>query len=119
MQRDVGQDAYARLHREIAEVVMSAREATARTANALMTATYWEIGRRIVEFEQGGAGRLWRSGDPPFGHRSVRAIRLRLRMAQCRTDARLLLDVASGPDCADSVCKINQGRCEGANGRGV
>ncbi|WP_260441525.1 DUF1016 N-terminal domain-containing protein [Burkholderia sp. Bp8991] len=56
-QRDVGQAAYAGLHREIADVVASAREATARTVNALMTATYWEIGRRIVEFEQGGEGR--------------------------------------------------------------
>ncbi|MCA8142940.1 PDDEXK nuclease domain-containing protein [Burkholderia multivorans] len=56
-QRDVGQAAYAGLQREIAEVVSSARVATARTVNALMTATYWEIGRRIVEFEQGGEGR--------------------------------------------------------------
>jgi len=56
-QRKVGQAAYAGLHREIADVVASAREATARTVNALMTATYWEIGRRIVEFEQGGEGR--------------------------------------------------------------
>ncbi|EMR3626443.1 hypothetical protein E8240_001588 [Shigella flexneri] len=28
-----------------------------RSVNALMTATYWEIGRRIVEFEQGGEAR--------------------------------------------------------------
>ncbi|WP_321804230.1 PDDEXK nuclease domain-containing protein [Burkholderia sp. BCC1988] len=56
-QGKVGQAAYAGLHREIADVVASAREATARTVNALMTATYWEIGRRIVEFEQGGEGR--------------------------------------------------------------
>ena len=33
------------------------RRASARTVNAFMTATYWEIGRRIVEFEQGGAKR--------------------------------------------------------------
>lgn len=35
----------------------SARLASARTVNAIMTATYWEIGRRIVECEQGGKGR--------------------------------------------------------------
>ncbi|GLC97432.1 hypothetical protein Tamer19_68410 [Cupriavidus sp. TA19] len=29
----------------------------ARSVNALMTASYWEIGRRIVEFEQGGQDR--------------------------------------------------------------
>ena len=33
------------------------RRTAARTINALMTATYWEIGRRIVEFEQGGEKR--------------------------------------------------------------
>jgi len=35
----------------------AARRAAARSVNALMTASYWEIGRRIVEFEQGGEGR--------------------------------------------------------------
>ena len=35
----------------------TARRAVARSINAAMTATYWEIGRRIVEFEQGGADR--------------------------------------------------------------
>jgi predicted nuclease of restriction endonuclease-like (RecB) superfamily len=34
-----------------------ARRASARTVNALMTATYWEVGRRIVEFEQHGEKR--------------------------------------------------------------
>ncbi len=32
-----------------------ARRATARAVNSIMTATYWEIGRRIVEVEQSGA----------------------------------------------------------------
>ena len=35
----------------IAELLETARRTAARTINALMTATYWEIGRRIVEFE--------------------------------------------------------------------
>ncbi|MEI7297395.1 PDDEXK nuclease domain-containing protein [Paraburkholderia tropica] len=51
---DLAQADYVELHREIALVVESARSAAARSVNALMTATYWEIGRRIVEFEQGG-----------------------------------------------------------------
>jgi hypothetical protein len=42
---------------EIADLLAAARRASARAVNALMTATYWEIGRRIVEFEQGGAER--------------------------------------------------------------
>jgi predicted nuclease of restriction endonuclease-like (RecB) superfamily len=41
----------------IAELLETARRTAARTVNALMTATYWEIGRRIVEFEQGGEKR--------------------------------------------------------------
>jgi predicted nuclease of restriction endonuclease-like (RecB) superfamily len=48
---------YASVHKNIVALLQSARQATARTVNALITATYWEIGRRIVEFEQGGASR--------------------------------------------------------------
>jgi predicted nuclease of restriction endonuclease-like (RecB) superfamily len=36
------------------ELLEQARHAAARAVNAVMTATYWEIGRRIVELEQGG-----------------------------------------------------------------
>jgi predicted nuclease of restriction endonuclease-like (RecB) superfamily len=42
---------------EIQELLEAARRASARTVNSLMTATYWEIGRRIVNFEQGGESR--------------------------------------------------------------
>ncbi len=41
----------------VAELLESARRASARATNAIMTATYWEIGRRIVEFEQRGEKR--------------------------------------------------------------
>jgi DUF1016 N-terminal domain len=41
----------------ISELLEAARRASARAVNALMTATYWEVGRRIVEFEQGGEKR--------------------------------------------------------------
>jgi predicted nuclease of restriction endonuclease-like (RecB) superfamily len=41
----------------IAEVLEIARRTSARAVNAVMTATYWEVGRRIVEFEQGGKKR--------------------------------------------------------------
>jgi len=36
----------------LAKLLESARRASARATNAIMTATYWEIGRRIVEYEQ-------------------------------------------------------------------
>jgi len=48
---------YDRLFGGISEVLESARRASARAVNAIMTATYWEIGRRIVEFEQKGEKR--------------------------------------------------------------
>ena len=41
----------------ISELLETARRASARTVNAFMTAVYWEIGRRIVEFEQRGKHR--------------------------------------------------------------
>jgi predicted nuclease of restriction endonuclease-like (RecB) superfamily len=41
----------------VVELLDSARRASVRTVNAIMTATYWEVGRRIVEYEQGGANR--------------------------------------------------------------
>jgi hypothetical protein len=40
--------------RSITEVIARARREVARTVNAVLKATYWEIGRRVVELEQGG-----------------------------------------------------------------
>ena len=48
---------YSKLLGGVTELLEAARRASARTVNAFMTATYWEVGRRIVEFEQGGAKR--------------------------------------------------------------
>ncbi|WP_197388840.1 PDDEXK nuclease domain-containing protein [Ralstonia pseudosolanacearum] len=48
---------YSSIQADIVTLLETARRAAARSINALMTATYWEIGRRIVEFEQGGKGR--------------------------------------------------------------
>lgn len=48
---------YATVHTDIVTLLKSARRAAARSVNALMTASYWEIGRRIVEFEQRGQDR--------------------------------------------------------------
>ena len=41
----------------IVELLNAARQTAARNVNALMTASYWEIGRRIVEAEQKGKRR--------------------------------------------------------------
>jgi predicted nuclease of restriction endonuclease-like (RecB) superfamily len=42
---------------DVAGLVEAVRGASARAVNALMTATYWAIGRRIVEQEQQGSAR--------------------------------------------------------------
>lgn len=48
---------YTAVHADIVALLEAARRAAARSVNALMTASYWEIGRRIVEFDQGGKDR--------------------------------------------------------------
>ncbi len=48
---------YSGLLGGVSELLEASRRASARAVNALMTATYWEVGRRIVEFEQGGKER--------------------------------------------------------------
>lgn len=48
---------YALVHADIVALLESAHRTAARSVNALMTASYWEIGRRIVEFEQSGQDR--------------------------------------------------------------
>lgn len=45
---------YEHVLAEIVGLLEAARRTSARTVNVLMTATYWEVGRRIVEHEQGG-----------------------------------------------------------------
>ena len=42
---------YTGLIGRIAGLLEQARRATVRVTNALLTATYWEVGRQIVEFE--------------------------------------------------------------------
>ena len=39
---------------DLSKLIQQARYTSARSVNAIMTATYWEIGRRIVEVEQKG-----------------------------------------------------------------
>jgi predicted nuclease of restriction endonuclease-like (RecB) superfamily len=48
---------YDAVRAEIIELLQAARRVAARSINSLMTATYWEIGRRIVQYEQKGEAR--------------------------------------------------------------
>jgi hypothetical protein len=49
--------AYDRLIGDISGLVDEARRYSARSVNAILTATYWLIGWRIVEYEQEGKKR--------------------------------------------------------------
>ena len=48
---------YGELLIGISELLERARRMSTRSVNSILTTTYWEIGRRIVEFEQGGKAR--------------------------------------------------------------
>ena len=48
---------YRQLAAGIVDLLAAARKQAARSVNTILTATYWETGRRIVEFEQGGKAR--------------------------------------------------------------
>ncbi len=48
---------YGYLIDEVTKLLEAARRQAARSVNAILTATYWEIGRRIVEHEQAGEKR--------------------------------------------------------------
>jgi len=49
--------AYPQFISELVGLLEQARRNSARSVNSIMTATYWEIGRRIVEQEQRGQRR--------------------------------------------------------------
>jgi hypothetical protein len=46
-----GDQVYLGLVQGLSELLEAARRSSARAVNSVMTTTYWEIGRRIVEFE--------------------------------------------------------------------
>ena len=48
---------YQAVFGDVSKIIDAARKSAARSVNASMTAAYWHIGRRIVEFEQSGEER--------------------------------------------------------------
>ncbi len=50
-------ESYSNIRAGIVELLKAARSAAARNVNSIMTAVYWDIGRRIVRFEQRGEQR--------------------------------------------------------------
>lgn len=57
LERVESADSYTTVLSAVVNLMEAARSSTARSVNAIMTATYWEIGRRIVELEQKGESR--------------------------------------------------------------
>ena len=57
LSQSAGRPNYSAWSGGIAALLEEARRQSARSVNAILTATYWEIGRRIVEFEQRGVNR--------------------------------------------------------------
>jgi hypothetical protein len=54
---EIDETSYAAVLAGVSELLESARHAAARAVNFVMTATYWEVGRRIVTEEQRGRNR--------------------------------------------------------------
>jgi predicted nuclease of restriction endonuclease-like (RecB) superfamily len=52
-----GELGYGAVLADVVHLIHEARHAVARSVNTVMTATYWEIGRRIVEHDQSGEAR--------------------------------------------------------------
>ncbi len=48
---------YESILKDVVRLIYEARHVSARTVNSVMTTTYWEVGRRIVEHEQVGKKR--------------------------------------------------------------
>ena len=48
---------YKAVFGDVSKIIDAARESASRSVNAAMTAAYWLVGRRIVEFEQSGEER--------------------------------------------------------------
>ena len=70
MERDIATRDYRTILSGVVDLLEEARRSAGRSVNSIMTATYWETGQRIVEFEQQGKGldekvwaRFW-SGKP-------------------------------------------------------
>ena len=127
---EVPETDYGGLVSDISVLVEQARHQAARSINGLLTATYWEVGRRIVEFEQKGRasaeygeGLLKRLADDlaarhgrGFSRRNLRQIRgFYLGWQICRTPSGIPERRASlhnSPrlrdfgNSADTVCRI-------------
>lgn len=61
-------DSYSRFIQDICELLAQSRRHAARSVNSVLVATYWELGRRIVEYEQRGERRA------PYGEELLKRL---------------------------------------------
>ena len=90
---------------ELVGLLEEARRNSARSVNSIMTATYWEIGRRIVEQEQRWtkAGAVREGVAAPLGRGPLFPVWQRLFRTELARHARILSGLVNS---ADSVCGI-------------
>jgi hypothetical protein len=119
---------YEGLLSSITELLQRGRQHAAKSVNAVLTATYWSIGRRLVEYEQGGKGRAAYGSEllkrlsrdlqsrlgRGFSERNLE--QMRQFYLHWQTPQTVSADSEEGDsrkDFADTVCEIEFGRCPG------
>ena len=102
MERRAG--GYDAVRTDVVRLVQEARSLAARSVNQVMTAAYWEIGRRIVEHEQGGAERA------KYGEALLARLSLDLteRFGRGFSCAAILPCVSRAHDFRDRVAEIGR-----------
>ena len=86
---------YTSFFDEVSTLLKASRHASARAVNAVMTATYWEIGRRIVEFEQAGGQRAeYGAGSLNGWRRILQTDSVGVSVAQSLPDEKFYLALA-------------------------
>ena len=107
----VSGSAYHDVLADISELLEQARRSAAKAVNSLLAATYWEVGRRIVELEQGGKARIevWRRTRQTPLSRSHREARAGLLPKKSRANEGFLSRLGN---LADTVCHF-RGKSQG------
>ena len=99
---------YEAVFGDVSKIIDAARESAVRSVNAAMTAAYWLIGRRIVEFEQSGgrAGRVRSRAHRETGGGLDRTVRPRLLPSERPEHAPVLPLIPNREDSPDTVWQI-------------
>jgi predicted nuclease of restriction endonuclease-like (RecB) superfamily len=106
-----GRDDYDGLLSGLSALLDQSRKSAARAVNAVLTATYWEVGRRIVEFEQGGAARAG------YGEELLKRLGADLTKRQGRGFSRQNLQLMRAFYLGWEICQTPSGKFEFRVGR--